>query len=295
VSGDAAIDLRRVIEDAHEAFVVMDDDGTVRDWNHAAEELFGWRADEVIGSRLSERIIPERYRELHERGLRRYLDTGVGPVLGTTIEIEGVDRDGIEVPVELTIHSTEDATGSRCFYAFLRDIGERRRSERASRAAEDVAWACAGAPDGMLDPNELAGTIGRALEASLAIVWLPSPNGEVIVPAGTWAAHDAGRVFILESVGTALGRGQGLPGRAWDTGEPAWSADVADDPRFVRAQSARVLGLRSGIFIPIGSGGSCQGVVEVLTTELRRATDGFLRSLGALGVRLAAHVPANVG
>ena len=60
---------RAIVDSALDAVVVMDADGIITDWNKQAEETFGWTRPEAMGRRMSETIIPAKYRMMHERGL----------------------------------------------------------------------------------------------------------------------------------------------------------------------------------------------------------------------------------
>ncbi|TQK44507.1 PAS domain S-box-containing protein [Streptomyces sp. SLBN-118] len=129
---------RSVIETARDAFVSIDEDGLVIDWNQAAQGLFGWSRWEVMGRRLADLIIPEGYRAAHAAGLQRVLAGGEPHVLGRQIEITALHRDGHEMPVELAVWRLQSGT-RRCFNAFVRDITERKRAEEAVAAARDRA------------------------------------------------------------------------------------------------------------------------------------------------------------
>jgi len=120
--------MRLVLDTALDGVIGMDASGIVTEWNAQSEAIFGWPRDQAIGRKLSELIVPPRMREAHERGLRHYLDTGVGPVLGKRIEITGLHRAGHELPIELSI-SPVYAEGMVHFSAFLRDITARKRAE----------------------------------------------------------------------------------------------------------------------------------------------------------------------
>lgn len=122
--------LLSVIDSALDAVVMMDEDAMITDWNPRAAEVFGWSRDEAMGRTLSETIIPPQFREAHNRGLQRYLATGEGPVLNRRIEIVALHRDGHEFPVELAIAPAHSG-GKLTFSGFIRDITERRRSEKA--------------------------------------------------------------------------------------------------------------------------------------------------------------------
>ena len=120
--------VRSIIDTAHDAFVAIDADGLVCSWNARAESTFGWPRAEALGQRLSELIIPRQYRDAHEAGIRRFLETGNGPVLNRSIELSALDRAGREFPIELTIWPVRAGTGYS-FNAFARDITARRQAE----------------------------------------------------------------------------------------------------------------------------------------------------------------------
>lgn len=121
--------LGAVLKTALDAVVVMRLNGTIVGWNDVAERTFGWSFAEANGRRMSEMIIPQRYRDAHERGLEHYLATGEGPVLDKHIEIEALHRKGHELPVELSITRTEQFD-EPVFLGFMRDISERRDAAR---------------------------------------------------------------------------------------------------------------------------------------------------------------------
>lgn len=122
--------IRAIIATASDAFVAIDQFGTILEWNASAERSFGWTRDEIIGRQLSGTIIPHQHRQAHDRGLAHYLATGEGPVLRKPIEITALHRDGNEFPVELTIWPVTVGV-STTFNAFVRDITERRLAEHA--------------------------------------------------------------------------------------------------------------------------------------------------------------------
>ena len=118
-----------------DAIVSMDDHGDILEWNRQAEVTFGWTRAEVIGQPLAGFIIPERYRARHRQGLATYLRTGTGPVLGRSVELEALAKDGREFPVELSIVPIHTGTG-QMFSASIRDLSERRDAESAQASLE---------------------------------------------------------------------------------------------------------------------------------------------------------------
>ena len=129
---------RAILRTANDAFVGMDTDGRIVDWNERAEAMFGWTREEAIGRILAETIVPESYREAHRQGIGRYRATGATAVANQRLELQALRRDGGEFPVELTIWVSGGSTG-RTFNAFIRDITERKRADAAVRQAKEDA------------------------------------------------------------------------------------------------------------------------------------------------------------
>ena len=122
-------------EAALDGIIMMDRQGRVTGWNNHAEKMFGWSRGEITGRDLAELLIPERFREAHRHGLRRYVQSGMARVLNKRIEMAALHREGHEFPVELTI--TPIGFGEELvFTAFIRDITSRARAESALRESE---------------------------------------------------------------------------------------------------------------------------------------------------------------
>ena len=124
--------LRLLLETALDAVVVMTSDGIVAEWNDRAANVFGWSRDEALGQAMADLIIPERYREAHKSGIRRYLETGKGEALGRRAEVSGIKKNGDEFPLELSISPVLDE-GRIVFVGCLRDISD-RNALRLARA-----------------------------------------------------------------------------------------------------------------------------------------------------------------
>ena len=129
----------QIIETALDAFVEIDSDGLITNWNARAETTFGWPRSDAIGQLFSKLIIPQRYQDADTEGLRRFLATEEGSVLNKRIEITALHRDGREIPIELAISSIPWGK-SRLFAAFVRDVTERKRAEQElARRADELA------------------------------------------------------------------------------------------------------------------------------------------------------------
>lgn len=117
-----------ILDRAHNASVAMDEQGLVTYWNPKAEHMFGLSREDAVGRPVADLIIPERFRAAHFAGLRRFLTSGVGPVLDQRIEMMALRSDGGEFPIEMTIAALKDDT-RWLFHAFIQDIAERRGGE----------------------------------------------------------------------------------------------------------------------------------------------------------------------
>ncbi len=145
---------RKVIETATAAFLSVDADGTITDWNAAAERAFGWTADEAIGRRLCDTVFPSDLGVDPFDRFRQETGSAGDRVLEVPIESSARHRDGHLVSVEATVWSTPDG-GTALYNAFVQDITKRREGEEASArlaaivdAAQDAIFSTS--PDGTI-------------------------------------------------------------------------------------------------------------------------------------------------
>ncbi|HVE69461.1 MAG TPA: PAS domain S-box protein [Solirubrobacteraceae bacterium] len=126
-----------ILESSLDCVVAMDHHGRITEWNSAAEATFGRRREDALGRELAEVLIPPALRQRHHEGLRRFLETGDGPILGQRIEMSALHADGREIPVELAVTALPGAVPP-VFTGFIRDIGERRRADEALRRLASI-------------------------------------------------------------------------------------------------------------------------------------------------------------
>ncbi len=129
-----------IINTALDAFVMMDHEGVIRDWNVAAERIFGYAKKEAVGRKLGELIVPERLRAAHEAGVQHYLRTREPKLLGQRIELPAVRADGKEIPTE-TSFTHIPGTEPPLFAGYLRDISVRKAALAGVEAAREKAEA----------------------------------------------------------------------------------------------------------------------------------------------------------
>ena len=281
---------RAILESALDGIITMDAGGIVREFNPAAERVFGFARAEAVGRELAELIIPHSLREQHRKGLAHYLKTGEGPVLGRRIEINALRHDGSEILVELAITPFE-IEGARFFTAYLRDITERVRSDRRRVAQYTVASLLAGSWTLAEASSPILQTIASIGDWVFSALWLYDETAGTLRCRSTWhGGAEKLEKFAELSRSTQFPKGKGLPGRVWESREPTWIHDVTLDPNFPRAAGATEAGLRGGFAFPLFAGRAINGVIESFSYETAMPDDDLLKLVEALGSQIGLFI-----
>lgn len=125
----AAQRLQGLIDAALDCIVSVDQHGMIIEFNRAAERVFGYQAAVVLGQPMADLIIPPDYRQRHQAGMQRHLESGELNAMGRRMELEAMRADGSRFPCELTL-LRQDLDGHPIFTAFMRDITERKLDEK---------------------------------------------------------------------------------------------------------------------------------------------------------------------
>jgi PAS domain S-box-containing protein len=130
---DSEARFRSVAQTATDAIASIDQHGRVVFWNRGAEAMFGYAPDEMYGEALA-RIIPPEYRDAHERGIARLREGAEPRLVGRTVTLDGLRKDGTRFPVELSLARwrMRDAT---YYSGIIRDVSERHAAEARLREA----------------------------------------------------------------------------------------------------------------------------------------------------------------
>jgi PAS domain S-box-containing protein len=128
--------LEGIIQSAMDAIITIDDEQLVVLFNRAAEQMFEWKADDVLGRPL-DRLLPERFRQAHADHIRRFGQSGVTTrQMGALGSITGLRASGDEFPIEAAI-SQIAVDGKRYYTVILRDITERKRAAEELQRQHD--------------------------------------------------------------------------------------------------------------------------------------------------------------
>lgn len=243
----------RLMDALMDCVVAADEMNRIAYLNPAAESLLGWSRAEVIGEPLTI-LMPERFRERHLAGFRRYLETGEARIIGKAIHVPALTRSGREVDVDLSISVLSSAGEPPLFVATLRDLTEQvelERQVRVGRYLRAVVTSTSEMTAGQSRDRVLevvVSTLVKDLDAALARVWLRDPaTGAMDAMARAGTAGEPVDRRVLEGVVTA--------------GESLIQSDVGDDSRFAQTWVSEN-GIRSAALLPLCHDKDELGVLE---------------------------------
>ncbi len=156
--------IRMLTASANDAIIMMDHKGNISYWNKAAEQMFGYTEEEVIGKDLHALLVPERFHAGFSKGFEGFKETGQGNAIGKTLEVAGVGKDGKEFPVELSLSAVKLKNRWNAI-GLIRDISKRKAAEEElKKKAEELEAFNKLAVDRELKMIELKKEINALLE-----------------------------------------------------------------------------------------------------------------------------------
>ena len=271
-------------DNAFDAYIVIDADSRILEWNGQAEHLFGWPRAQALGMRLTDSIIPTQHRQAHAAGIQHCLASGTGALLNRSMEITALHRDGRQFPVEVKLWARRSERGESLFHAFVHDIGARQMANRRL-AAQTAAAAALIQSDSVAEAApKLLQAVCNALGWTIGLLWIVGPDGETLRCAEAWRLPEAPVAgFEALSRAMAFAPGIGLPGRVFAGCKPAWIADVAHADNFPRAAAALAEGLHGAFAVPVHRGGQVLGVVEFFSSAIEEPDPELLGMMDTLG------------
>ncbi|MBT3172309.1 MAG: PAS domain S-box protein, partial [Rhodospirillaceae bacterium] len=154
--------LEAVIGSTSDAIITADAEGLVVTWNPAAEKIFGFSQEEVLGQPMT-LFMPEQFRAAHDAGIARVTSTGKTKVMGQALPLIGLHKDGHEFPIELSL-ATWEMEGTRYFSGIIRDVSEREKLAGELAQSEELMRAIM---------NSASDTIICADEYGKVVLWNP--------------------------------------------------------------------------------------------------------------------------
>lgn len=172
---------RAIVSSSLDAIITIDATGIIIGWNEQAEAILGWPVSEVMGMSLASTIVPERYRAAHEKGVAQALSNGSGMMLNHRVEISALRRDGVEIPIEISIVATA-IDGKPAFSAFLRDISGRKQAQQKMERDYIMQRTVATVLDISMQVAPFSERLEKILQETLSVPWLElQAKGSVFV------------------------------------------------------------------------------------------------------------------
>jgi PAS domain S-box-containing protein len=273
--------FRAIAQSTHDAIISATSEGTIVFWNKGAQTTFGYAAEEVLGKPLIV-LMPEHYRDAHQRGLERLRSGGEPKLIGKTFELYGLKKDGREFPLELSLAMWETEHG-KSFSGILRDITERKRAEEElERRNRELAAlnTITAAVSSSLELPEVLTTLKRLLTEEMEVV------GGVIFLSSE-ADH---RLYLQDGWGVpeaTLAKWKTFPVTRSYTGSVAWGKEAAFHFDFHELGQLLAFGVppewQNPLWVLLPAKGEVQGLLGLFRrapAAFRDHETAFLESLG---------------
>ena len=255
---------RAVAEAATDAIITIDSDSTILVVNPAAERIFGYSCEEMIGQPLT-MLMPEYLRHLHNAGITRYMGTGQKHIHWSAVQLPGLHKIGNEIPLEISfVEFTTD--GRQYFTGIAHDISERKRlQDRQARLARHAvlhAEVSAAVSESEKSTREMlqicAAAVVQHLDAAFARIWLLNNENKVLELAAS-----AGLYTHLDGAHARIPVGSFKIGFIAAVQKPHLTNHVQTDERVGDKEWARREGMISFAGYPLLVEGRTVGVVAM--------------------------------
>jgi PAS domain S-box-containing protein len=271
-----------------DAVIATDTEGRVTFLNPVAEGLTGWSKAEAEGRPLEEvfAILNEHSRRPVANPVQTVLREGV--TVGLANHTVLVARDGTERPIDDSAAPIRDTAGKLIGVVLtFRDVTEPRRAEQHRNARLLATHALSQATTVDEGAAGVLQAVGESLAWEVGFVWTVNEAGERLLCRKCWRRPDLSvNEFETSGCDWSFAKGEGLPGRVWATGQPAWILDVSRDANFHRLALADRCGLRSAFACPIVVGERTLGVIEFFTGRVREADEALLEMMATVAGNL---------
>lgn len=161
--------FRGIVNAAKDAIVHINNNGKIVFWNNAAEEIFGYTAQETIGREAHLFLAPQKFHEAYLKGFNRFREAGQGPAVGGTHKFTAVKKDGTEFPVEVSVSAIR-IKGNWHAIGIIRDTTKQKRMEEEllrSQKLESVGVLAGGIAHDF--NNALTGILGNISIAKMLV------------------------------------------------------------------------------------------------------------------------------
>jgi PAS domain S-box-containing protein len=274
--------LAAIVACSGDAIISKTLDGIVLSWNHAAERIYGYSADEMIGKSISILMPTDADRLLDIIGefkQREYVE----PYESTRRR-----KDGVIIDVSLAVSPIRDASGTLTGVStIIRDITKRKRAEQLLRAQNDVTTIVSESKSLSDAAPRILEVIAKAILFDFGALWSLDREDHLLRCIDVW--HESEPSFSeLDSLSKHIyfAVGAGLPGRVLLAGKPAWIPALATETSFPRRQAALKSDLHAAVGFPIMLGTQVLGVIEFLSQKSQEPDAYVYQMMASIGSQI---------
>lgn len=293
--------LRMVIDEASFPFIAIDEESRIVEWNRQAEIQLGWHKDEVLGKKMPEIIMPARFRDLHYRGIKRFLETRKGPMLRRRVQVPILKRNGEEAPYEMLINPICNANGC-LFWSYLSDISESKLSEKLTDTRLRVIQILTEAQSIQEGTEKTIQYIGETMGWDIGCYWEKDGLEPLLRNTFTWCLPgtvQSMEEFRKETQRWRYHKGNGVPGLVWESETSMTEEFQGEDSKIEIDTDPRLLaGLRTGlssvIAFPVGRHKNFVGVIEYFKSGRINGHSAVLELMLEIGDLLSQFILKNL-
>ncbi len=283
---------RSIVETARDAIILADLEGFILSWNKAAEHMFGYSAEEVVGKPLTV-IMPTRFREQHQNGMERVLTTNETRVIGKTVELCGLSKGGEEFPIELSLSRSAESN-DQFYCGIIRNITDRKQAEAELLERNRLLALDAEVGQALSQKQKLQALLQSCTEAlvqhldgAFARIWTLNATEQVLELQAS-----AGLYTHLNGSHARVPMGQLKIGKIASEKKPHLTNAVIGDPRVPEQEWAKREGLVAFAGYPLLRN---QEVVGVMAMFSRHPLTNFtLDSLGMVANRITTAIEREI-
>ncbi|MBI4383723.1 MAG: PAS domain S-box protein [Nitrospinae bacterium] len=297
--------LNAIVGNLADGIVTADERAIIASVNPAAERIFGYGKGELAGKNIGALMPEPQGNERHEL-IGDRLVARQTKIAGPGREAVGKRKDGALFPLDITVTDFLSEENKRFFVAILRDITERKRMQERLKRENAYVRLLQEITDIANQDMDLEDCFVLCLKRVSDITGWPAghvcflANKDKLISSRFWSFKEPERFQALKEITdkTVLSRGEGLPGRVlesgqpvWigdihESGQPVWIGDIHDDKKFPRAKTFKELGIRSAFAFPALSKDNVVAVLEFFSDRVEEPDGEFLEVMSKIGIQL---------
>ncbi len=276
--------FRAIFANASVGITVVDDHGRVLQSNEHLQQMFGFSEEQMHAKSFTEFVHPLDL----DRTWKTYQELLAGKMNAYQIELRSLRADGQTIWISVACSALPDSRNAKLAIGMVTDITERKSAEKRLALQHQITRI-------LSEDAATTETVELILQCKCELfdwdfgdVWaFGAKDGTVLRPLTFWHAPSLNAAdFVIATQQAIFSKGEGLPGRVWESKQATWIEDLRIDTNFRRGEEARKCDLNSAFGFPIQFQNEFYGVMEFFCREIRKPDQGLLEMMESLGTQL---------